>query len=70
MRLEKAHVNLTGTSLLSLHNYYKNDIEGVNRAEIIKFMNRVEEYEKLVEDNTNFQKLYVYSSSYEYECSI
>lgn len=55
--LEKSYMAMTGKSLLSVHNHYKNDIHGRNRAAIVKFMNTVEEYEKLVEENEDFQKL-------------
>lgn len=49
--LEKAYVALTGSSLTSLHNYYKNEIIHRNRFEIQRLKATAEEYEKLVEEN-------------------
>lgn len=54
---EKAYYSLTSTSLLGLHNYYKSDIQERNRTEIIKFMNTIEEYEELADEDDNFQQL-------------
>lgn len=57
--VEKAYYSLTSTSLLGLHNYYKRDIQERNRTEIIRFMNTIEEYEELAEEDDSFQQLYV-----------
>lgn len=55
--LEKAYFSLTHTSLINLHNYFKNDIVNRNRGEIIKFMNTQQQYENLVEESENIQKM-------------
>lgn len=57
LTLEKAYFSMTNTSLTSLHNYYKNEIIDRNRSEILKFKNTKQQYEKLVEESENIQKL-------------
>lgn len=57
--MEKAYFSLTNTSLTSLHTYYKNEVINRNRSEILKFMNTHQQYEKLVEESENIQKLWV-----------
>lgn len=56
--LENAYYALTNKSLLQLHNYYKNEVINRNRAEIIRFKNTQLEYEKLVEESEQIQKMY------------
>lgn len=48
---------MIGTSVLNLHNYYKNEIINRNREEIIRFKNTQLDYEKLVEESEQLQKL-------------
>lgn len=48
---------MSNTSLLDLHNYYKNEIINRNRSEIIKFKSTQLKYEKLVEESEQIQKL-------------
>lgn len=55
--LEKAHTALTSTSIMNLHNYYKNEVINRNRSEIIRFKSTQLEYEKLVEESEQIQKL-------------
>lgn len=55
--LEKAYKTVANTSLLNLHNYYKNEIINRNRAEIIRFKGTQLDYEKLVEESEQIQKL-------------
>lgn len=54
---EKAHKAMTNTSVLNLHNYYKNEIINRNRAEIIRFKSAHLQYEKLVEESEQIQKM-------------
>lgn len=55
--LEKAYKTVSNTSLLNLHNYYKNDIINRNRSEIVRFKSTQLEYEKLVVESEQIQKL-------------
>lgn len=55
--LEKAYYDLTHSSLTSLHNYYKNEIINRNRSEILNFIDTQQQYEKLVEESENIQKM-------------
>lgn len=55
--LEKAYTAMTSTSVMNLHNYYKNEIINRNRAEIIRFKGTQLEYEKLVEESEQIQKM-------------
>lgn len=57
MTLEKAYFELTHSPLTSLHNYYKTEIINRNRAEILNFTATQQQYEKLVEESENLQKL-------------
>lgn len=50
---------MSNTSLLNLHNYYKNEIINRNRSEIIRFKNTQIQYDNLVEKSENMQKKYV-----------
>ncbi|XP_031632352.1 uncharacterized protein LOC116346445 [Contarinia nasturtii] len=54
--LEKAYKAMSNSSLLNLHNYYKNEIINRNRSEIIRFKSTQMEYEKLVEESEKIQK--------------
>lgn len=48
---------MTSTSVMNLHNYYKNEVTNRNRAEIIRFKSTQLDYEKLVEESEQLQKM-------------
>lgn len=55
--MDKVYTAMTGSSILKLHNYYKNDIILRNQEEIVRFKNTQREYELLVEESEKIQKL-------------
>lgn len=55
--MEKAYSAIGNSSLLNLHNYYKNEIINRNRSEIIRFKSTQLDYEKLVEESEKIQKV-------------
>lgn len=55
--MDKVYTAMTGTSIIKLRNYYKNDIILRNQEEIIEFKDIHSEYEQLVEESEKRQKL-------------
>lgn len=54
--LERSYFAMGHTSLLGLHNYYKNEVIARNRAEQREFKDMFEEYEKLMHESQHLQK--------------
>lgn len=55
--MDKVYTQMTGASILKLHNYYKNEIILRNQEEITRFRSTQREYELLVEESEKIQKL-------------
>lgn len=56
MTLEKAYMAMSGRSLTTLHNYYKDNVIGRNRIEIKEFKNISQEYNKFMQESQNMHK--------------
>lgn len=51
LTLEKSYNSMTKNSLLSLHNYYKNEMIRRNRSGISELQNNFQDYEKIIQMN-------------------
>lgn len=54
--LERSYFAMSNSSLLGLHNYYKNEVIARNRAEQHEFKDMFQEYEKLMHESQHLQK--------------
>lgn len=51
MSLEKAYFSMNQTSLLTLHNYFNNDMIQKNQIHIADFRNAFQDYDKLMQES-------------------
>lgn len=51
MTLEKAYFAMNQTSLLTLHNYFNNDMIQKNQTDIAEFRNTFQDYDKLMQES-------------------
>lgn len=52
-----AYKAVANKPIINLHNYYKNEIIFRNRKEILRFKNIHHEYDKIVEESEQIQKM-------------
>lgn len=51
MTLEKSYFAMNQTSLLTLHNYFNNDMIQKNQSHIAEFRNAFQDYDKLMQES-------------------